>query len=562
MDNELLKQLQELRERSRSERNFSPAGFLAERIKTGALKIPVADRASFASQFVRLWRYGAFSTPEIVLEVISLLLKGRRAGVACDPWADVGVLAGRLREVTGAQTHAVSINTEDTALGKALAPELEWITGDFLSVIDALPWTIDVIASVLPFNARANGSRAFAGASGTPVEVADDRASQILAAASLRLSGDGVAVYVVAPSFFIRSDSILHQLGQLGLGIDAAFALPAGTFAPYTNLAAYLIVVRRGASDTMFVAQLSRDSHTNAQIVENLCQRRADGPFELGRYVTPGSFRGLEPLRLEEQLRGAEARFGVRTVSLGEIASDIRLGRPQPDFDFPAVANALFVPLIGNSDVVDDPEALRLKKQNYAQVVVDPARSDARFVARFLNSELGRSIREVHKSGTTIAKLNSTGLRHLQLFVPSHKAQREILAIDQRVGGERTTLLGLQNDLASIERDLWSPSVDKADVEGRLGALSSRLTGVAPHVASTLDQWFETLPFPLASILRAWQATASDDYRAKCDHLLHFFEAAAEFISVIYLSAFSSQPSFFEPHREKLVDAGQNNASA
>jgi hypothetical protein len=71
-------------------------------------------------------------------------------------------------------------------------------------------------------------------------------------------------------------------------------------------------------------------------------------------------------------------------MSLGEIASDIRLGRPQADFDFPAVANALFVPLIGNSDVVDDPEALTLKNQNYTQIAIDPARSDARFVARFL----------------------------------------------------------------------------------------------------------------------------------------------------------------------------------
>jgi hypothetical protein len=251
-----------------------------------------------------LWRYGAFTAPEIVLQTSAILLEGRRAGVACDPWADLGVLAQRVRDVNGARTYAVSINPEDATLGKALAPELEWITGDFLRVIDAIPAAIDVIASILPFNARAQGSRAFDGLSGTPVDVSDDRASQILVGASLRLSADGVALYVVAPSFFLRPNSVLHKLGQLGLGLDAAFALPAGTFAPYTNLASYLIVVRRLASDKMFVAQLSKDSHTNAQIVDNFRQRRADGPFELGRYVSPGSFRGLEPLRLEERLRG------------------------------------------------------------------------------------------------------------------------------------------------------------------------------------------------------------------------------------------------------------------
>jgi len=63
------------------------------------------------------------------------------------------------------------------------------------------------------------------------------------------------------------------------------------------------------------------------------------------------------------------------------------------------------------------------------------------------------------------------------------------------------------------------------------------------------------LPFPLASILRVWQATASDDYKSKYEHLLQFFEATAQFLSVIFLSGFTSQVAFFEPHREKLVES-------
>jgi hypothetical protein len=71
----------------------------------------------------------------------------------------------------------------------------------------------------------------------------------------------------------------------------------------------------------------------------------------------------------------------------------------------------------------------------------------------------------------------------------------------------------------------------------------------------TLDQWFETLPFPLASILRAWQATPIQNYKTKYEHLLHFFEGAAEFLSVIYLSAFTSQPEIFAHHKGKLGEA-------
>ena len=556
MDQELVRLFDELRRQSLFERDFRPVEFVRERLRAGKLEIPAAARPAFVSELVRLSNYDVLAAPQVLLDTVGLLLQGRNVTIACDPWAGLGILGAHLHAATQAEmTHAISSRKQDFALGQMLVPELDWILKDPVDALDALPSTVDAIASVLPFNAKTGKSRILHSASGVPVEIADDCAWMILTASSLRLSPDGVAIFVVAPSFFFRTDSVLHKLGQLGLGIEAALALPAGTFAPHTNIVTYIIVLRKTTCDTMFVAQLAHDRNTNIEIIENFRQRRADGPFELGRYVAPTSFRGLEPLRLEEQLQNAERRFEIQPISLGDVASDIRLGRPQPEFEFPAAENALFIPLIGNSDVVDDPDALTLKKHNYAQIAIDPDRSHARFVARFLNSELGRTIRDAHKSGSTIAKLNSSGLRQMQLLVPPLTTQRKILAVDQQLVNERAILRGLQNDLRSVERDLWSLSSDIEEVGDRLGALSTRLAGAGPHVAWTLDQWFETLPFPLASILRAWQATPSDDFKTKCEHLLHFFEAAAQFVSVIYLSAFISQPSFFERHREKLIEA-------
>jgi hypothetical protein len=96
-------------------------------------------------------------------------------------------------------------------------------------------------------------------------------------------------------------------------------------------------------------------------------------------------------------------------------------------------------------------------------------------------------------------------------------------------------------------------------VDKRLGQLSTRLTsGLKQHANERLDRWFETLPFPLASILRAWQATQSEDFKTKYEHLLHFFEATAEFVSVIYLSAFSSREQFFLPHKTKIRETLQD----
>jgi hypothetical protein len=214
------------------------------------------------------------------------------------------------------------------------------------------------------------------------------------------------------------------------------------------------------------------------------------------------------------------------------------------------------LPLIGISDVVDSPDDTTLKAQNYAQVTIDAARSQARFVAHFLNSELGKEVRELNKAGAVIPKLNTQGIKNLSVFLPSLQSQKSMLDVETRLAAERNTLLSLQNELSQFERELWS-NPQAVDVVGkRLSVLSSRLSGsLKQHAASDLDQWIETLPFPLASIMRAWQASESQDYKTKYEHLLHFFEAATEFLSVILLSAFASNEAVFGPHKLKLLEA-------
>ena len=242
-------------------------------------------------------------------------------------------------------------------------------------------------------------------------------------------------------------------------------------------------------------------------------------------------------------------------MELEHLATDITLGRFGKDFNFPKAANALYIPMIGQSDVVDSIQELTLKTQNYAQVVVDPSRSQASFITQFLNSELGKKIREWGKSGTTIQRLNKQALKKLQVFIPDLATQHQMLEIETRITNEENTLLNLQNELSDLRRDLWRSPRSANTVDRRVTKFSTRMSIPKKEASIGLDQWLETIPFPIASILRAWRATPSDDFRAKQDHLLHFFEATAEFISVILLSAFSKNEELFEPHKLKLKKA-------
>ncbi|MFN0076933.1 MAG: hypothetical protein ACKVY0_10690 [Prosthecobacter sp.] len=504
---------------------------------------------------------GEVHVPEWLAGVFCALAKEASPKTICDPWAGLGFLIEALREACQPeQAVAFTQNQAAHELGKVLVPDVNWHFGEPLNLIGSLPQSLDVIASILPMNARAHHPLKVTLASGEAVELTDDLGNLVMVAASQRLSSSGVGLFVVTPSFFLKQQSVFHRFSELGLGMEAALALPSGTFAPYTNIPAYLVVVRRKPSTRMFVAQLSADMNTNLQVIANFRQGTEGGSLELGRFVAADTFRSFEYLRASEAMTAAEKRFGIQAsnlAELGDVKSGIKLGRPGDEFAFQPLENAIYIPMIGSSDVVESTDELTLKPQNYAQVVIDPSRSNARFVARFLNSEFGKDLREQIKTGF-IPKLNKQTLRELRVFVPDLQTQRKMLEIETRITAEHNTVMALQNEIAELRRELWANPKSAPQVQERIDALARRLAGgIKQHASESLDQWFETLPFPLASILRAWQATPTQDFKTKYEHLLHFFEGTAEFVSIILLSAFNSNEAVFAPHRQKLKETMQ-----
>ena len=502
--------------------------------------------------------------PEWLAGVFCALAEEVSPKAICDPWAGAGFLIGALREaVLPELAIAFTHNQAEHELGRVLVPEVGWQLGEPLSLLDSLPQLIDVFASILPMGARSHPPLKVTLASGEAVELADELGNLVMVAASMRLSSSGVGLFVVTPSLFFRRQSVFHRLGELGLGMEAALALPSGTFAPYTNIRTYLVVIRPKPSTRMFVAQLSADTNTNSQVISNFRQGLEGGSLELGRLVPADTFQSIDHLRASDAMTAAEKRFGVPASNLEELGgtkSGIKLGQVGDKFAFQPLENAIYIPLIGIGDVLESPAELTLKPQNYAQVVIDPSRSKAGFVARFLNSEFGKELREQTKTGF-ILKFNKRTLMELRVFVPDLESQRQMLDTEARIMVEQNTVMALQNEIAELRRELWANPKSAPQVQERIGSLARRLAGgIKQHASETLEQWFETLPFPLASILRAWQATSTQDFKTKYEYLLYFFEGTAEFFSILLLSAFSSNYAVFAPHRQKLIDKmqGQN----
>lgn len=542
---------------------FSGHEGLAEFFKNEGIRFAPKDLGLwgqfFAARFGRSG--GTIPIPEWLAGVFCALAKDCSPKTICDPWAGAGFLVEALREACQpVQAFAFTKHQMECELGNVLVPEVSWQLGEPLLLLDSFPQELDVVASNLPWGARSNFPIKATLPSGGAVELADDLGNLILVAASMRLSASGVGLFVVTSSFFFKQESIFHRFSELGLGMEAAFALPSGTFAPYANIPAYLVVVHRRISSRMFVAQLSSDPNTNLQVIANFRQGTEGGALELGRFVDCASFMGFEQLRASETMTAAEKRLGIPATNLaelGDLKSEISMGRPGDEFAFQPLENAIYIPLIGNSDVMESPDELRLKSQNYAQIVIDPSRSNAIFVARFLNSEFGKELREQTKMGF-VPKLTKRTLRELRVFVPDLQTQRQMLEIETRITTEQNTVMALQNEITELRRELWANPKSALQVQEKIDALARRLAGgIKQHASESLDQWFETLPFPLASILRAWQATPTHDFKTKYEHLLHFFEGTAEFVSVILLSAFNYNDGIFAPHRQKLTETMQ-----
>jgi hypothetical protein len=107
--------------------------------------------------------------------------------------------------------------------------------------------------------------------------------------------------------------------------------------------------------------------------------------------------------------------------------------------------------------------------------------------------------------------------------------------------------------LSAIICELLAESADDRppSADDLLKALNS--AGESHRPEEGLLPWADTLPFPLASIL--WGYHAELDPRSKVDYLLKFFEALAEFTAAVQLSAYRSDPAFFDANRSAWFGA-------
>lgn len=481
--------------------------------------------------------------PVFLADFVAQLAASRSASAILDPFATSPTLIAALAEhLPQARSVALTASESVAGLGRSVAPNVDWRVGPPFETLSELEGSFDFVAGTPPLGIRNTG---------LPVRPRlGEYANSLMVDVAERLTPGGALAFLVADGFFFRSDAARTQdsLRALGLQVEAAISVEGG-LRPQSEIPSSLVLVTPSNDlDELFVGRL--DSVIDpATLIDNVAARKIGEFLQLGVLYPRGRYRGWRALLNEaELLIGLGNVRNLRTALLEEVA--LRFVRlPNEDV---APANSIYLPEFPRAAVLVEPPD---KPRGYTRVDLDPERVNARWIATWFNEPLGRTARMAQASGGTIERVRPADLRRLTVVLPALDDQATAISIAQE-------LQLIAREVADTRAGLWTGELTIENALGFLNRVRGTFSQAAGQLspAPTVDTWIEELPFPLAVIGRMYRAVTPT--REKIDHLQHFFEAYAIFLTTTLLSASRRDPQTYEATIAKIRGASDRQRSS
>ena len=454
--------------------------------------------------------------PAVVADFLVALTEGDRPMRVLDPWAGLGITVSALEaagRVTGGTAIEINKDVYEVIMTLRWDSRIEWLLGDAADVLTHLTPGYDLVIGSPPINLPPTTLTLEPGAA--PIR-ASKSLTMVVQAARL-LSPDGLLAVVLPESWFApRNEAARRALAALGVYPSACLALPARGFPASFPMS--LVLFDQRPHDNLFLAELDPAADPRPTIA-NLKGRRAGELPQLGTLVAVDEFDSWRSVLLRFEIAAAGRAAALVPVNIGEVCSAIRAARgkgvafdPHPD--------AVYVPTIGTSPAALSVDELVIKPHNYLQLMVRRERAEPEYLAGFLNSSLGRKVRRQSASGSVIPHITVASLRRAVAYLPrTIDQQRTAVRVERR-------LLELGDGVTALRRRLWERPMEAQAVTADLRTLVS---------GDRLDQWRESLPFPVASVLIRYEA--EEDPERKTRYLVNFFEALTLTLVDVHLSA-------------------------
>lgn len=467
----------------------------------------------------------SITAPTYVFNFISELSKLINPKSTLDPWLTISSPAVHLPldNITGICRNQTEYEIINTVFENR---KIYTILGDPISQLEKQNKKYDLILSFPPFGMRTehiNGSK-------SPT----DFATALLLQSGKLLNDNGKIVFLLTPSFLINEKG-KEYIEKAGLFIEAVFAIPSSAFAPMTSVLSNLIVLSKDKKDKTFVAEISQDETTNKSVFENYRNRKEGKAIQLGTLVNINEFKSLQALISQKEMQELVKRIGYPPILLTDIALSVNLLKQDNSEDVEHLPNSFYLPKVGNSVVVSSTSAMKIKPKNYFQIQLDETKANAVFVANYFNTQIGKKLRESMEVGSVILQISKSQLTTCTLHLPDLATQAELIEIDSKI--DQFSLR-----LDELKRNLWKQPKSHKTISKDLKNINQE---------EKLEDWIDTLPFPISSIL--WRYYATKENGNKIEHLFHFFEAYSEFFTMIMLSALKQDEQFYRQECHKWI---------
>ncbi len=481
-------------------------------------------------------RMGEFTTPPLISDFMAALAYILKPTSVLDPMCGSGVMLYKVLSACAPQTvDGVDINAESSEIARQTLKQHGRVQqGNIFDPDLSLQEKYDLIVADPPLNMRVRKEQL---PESLRAQRLNDVAQYLAIWACRRLSKDGALAVVMSPNALNRT-SFVKAINAEGCRVRASFHVPAGTRGN-TAIASQVLVVQHGAQEAIFVGQLSNDDKHQERLLQNFKRHKSDRHPSLGRVCELERFISYEALeaeyRLREQIRG--------TNLIAHRFSDLLTERSRHQRNSDAndthsdSLNTLFLPQDGlrfYADLTEMPERVT----GYTRFELNANEVRPQYLVRWLETDLGKSaLRAAGASSLAgLVRINSAVLERLTCYLPPLHEQQEVLDALRQL--ER-----VRNEIHEIEASCWTGSYSGEELLHRANSVNQE---------DRYEDWIESLPYPMASIL--WRHKVSgDDPRIRFGILLHFFEALAEFVATVHLSAFTSHRTTWRPQQEKLL---------
>jgi hypothetical protein len=249
---------------------------------------------------------------------------------------------------------------------------------------------------------------------------------------SFLLNDSGYGIYIVEP--IQRSEEWLRfqeQLKKKEFFINAIFNTPQGILQPQTFLQLNLVIISRIDNPQLFIAELN-DLESLETIINNFKDLFESGSLDTGVLINENDFRGFSQYKIIREINALEIQYkSYKKYQLKEVALEIILGAVKNNFK--NRPNSIYLPKIGTSPVVSRLKDLKIKQQNYFQIVLDEGIVKNEYLESFFKSALGKITLKTLMRGSIIPHINKRDLMEAYVSIPNFKEQEILIATAKKL---------------------------------------------------------------------------------------------------------------------------------